>query len=76
MDKPKSKYPYLGIMENGEGQRNVVFFTSRDEGVVVYDETGAEGLTFGTNDTISEEQYEPLDPEVPVTMRNEREDEK
>jgi hypothetical protein len=34
--KPKSKYPYLGTSTNNSGEVNVVLFTSRYTGTVVF----------------------------------------
>ena len=54
MNKPN--YPYLGFKIVNE-KLNVVFFTSEDTGVVLMDETGVEGLEFGTNGEFNEEEY-------------------
>jgi hypothetical protein len=53
------KYPYLGFRLI-EDKTNVVFFTSENEGVVVLDETGKDGYTFGTNGTFNEDDYDFL----------------
>ena len=53
------KYPYLGFRLI-EDRTNVVFFTSENEGVVVLDESGKDGYTFGTNGTFNEDDYDFL----------------
>lgn len=53
------KYPYLGFRLI-EDRTNVVFFTSENEGVVVLDESGKDGYTFGTNGIFDEDDYDFL----------------
>lgn len=65
-----NKYPYLGYIENDRGQKIVVLFTSPDEGVVVSAEYDDSALRFGANDTISEEGFDILPPDMVVRLQN------
>ena len=64
-------YPYLGYKENDEGRRLVAMFTSKNEGVIVLAEYADDELPFGYNDTIEEDGWAFLEPNVPVRLQNE-----
>ena len=65
----KYNYPYLGRTYI-DGKQYVVFFTEEDYGVVVHDETENEKIKLGLNGSFAEEKFEPLPPDVQISIHN------
>lgn len=71
MAKPsKVNYPYLGVKEFSADEKCIVFFTSKDEGAVVYSNVDNEEYKFGRNDTFDEEEFEFYEKGKGVTLAN------
>lgn len=51
------RYPYLGITKTDDEKSVVVFFTERDKGVVVSNETEDERYKFGKYDEYDEDIF-------------------
>ena len=77
MAKPsKVNYPYLGVKEFGTEEDGapimcIVFFTSKDEGAVIYSTVDDEDYKLGRNDTFDEEEFEFYEKGKCVTLANE-----
>lgn len=72
MAKPsKINYPYLGVKEFGDDEKCIVFFTSKDEGAVIYSNVSDEDYKLGRNDTFNEEEFEFYEKGKGVTLANE-----
>jgi len=72
MAKPsKLNYPYLGVKQFGTEGMCIVFFTSKDEGAVVYSNVDNEEYKLGRNDTFDEEEFEFYERGKAVTLANE-----
>lgn len=66
-----SKYPYPYLGRNYvDGKQYVVFFTEEDTGVVVHDETESDSIKLGLNGSFAEEVFEPLPPDVQISIHN------